>query len=79
MQEQEFWQGMTLSILEELRMRLRTLVPFIDKKERTIVYTHFKDEILGVRKDDSFEMPKMTSLQYEKRSWITWVPIWITW
>ena len=66
-QEQEFWQGITLPILEDLRTRLRTLVPFIDKKERTIVYTNFKDEILGVREDDAFEMPKMTSAQYEKK------------
>lgn len=67
LQEQEFWQGMSLPILEDLRIRLRALVPFIDKKERTIVYTNFKDEILGVREDDSFEMPKMTSAQYEKK------------
>ena len=34
-----------LNGLEELRLRLRGLMPFLDKKKLTIVYTDFQDEI----------------------------------
>lgn len=67
LQEQEFWEGINVPMLEEMRLRLRQLVPFIDKKSREIVYTNFKDEVLGVRKEAVFEMPKMTGVQYAKK------------
>ena len=55
-----FWEGVALGDLEELRQRLRGLVPFLDRNARTIVYTDFQDEITGVREDDAVHMPKMT-------------------
>ncbi|HSM27683.1 MAG TPA: type I restriction-modification enzyme R subunit C-terminal domain-containing protein [Thioalkalivibrio sp.] len=58
---------MSLAGLEELRLRLRGLVIFLDKKKRTIVYTDFKDEVLGVREGEGFYIPKMTGVQYEKK------------
>lgn len=67
LQEQEFWEGINVSALEEMRLRLRGLVPFLDKQTREIVYTDFKDEILGVREETVFEMPKMTGVQYAKK------------
>ncbi|PKH59411.1 restriction endonuclease subunit R [Halomonas sp. Choline-3u-9] len=67
MQEQGFWEGINIPLLEEMRLRLRGLVPFIDKKSREIVYTDFKDEVLGVREEAVFEMPKMTGVQYAKK------------
>lgn len=67
MQESEFWEGMNLNGLEELRLRLRGLVPFLDKKKRTIVYTDFEDEVLDVRQQAPVAMPKMTGAQYEKK------------
>ncbi len=67
MQEPAFWEGMSLNRLEELRLRLRDLVPLLDKKTRKIVYTDFEDEILRVRDDEPVPMPKMTSAQYEKK------------
>ena len=51
MQESAFWEGIALNGLEELRLRLRGLVSFLDKKTRTIVYTNFQDEITAVRED----------------------------
>ena len=36
-QESGFWEGIDLNGLEELRLRLRGLVPFLDKKKRKIV------------------------------------------
>jgi type I restriction enzyme R subunit len=66
-QESDFWEGMDLAALEELRLRIRGLVPFLDKKKRTIVYTDFQDEVLGVREEDVVAMPKMTGTQYAKK------------
>lgn len=66
-QEAEFWQGMDLPTLEDLRLRLRGLVPFLDKKKRKIVYTDFKDEVLGIRPEEGLEVPSMTGAQYEKK------------
>ena len=66
-QESAFWEGIALNGLEELRMRLRGLVPFLDKKTRTIVYTDFQDEVTAVREDAAVYLPKMTGAEYEKR------------
>lgn len=67
MQETGFWEGINLTVLEELRLRLRGLVPFLDKKKRKIVYTDFQDEVMSVREDSPVYMLKMTSAQYEKK------------
>jgi type I restriction enzyme R subunit len=66
-QNTEFWEGISLAALEELRTRLRALVQFIDKSKRKIVYTNFTDEILSVREDEAIYMPKMTGNQYAKK------------
>ena len=66
-QEDEFWEGIGLVELEDLRERLRGLVPFLDKKERRVVYTRFRDEVLGVREEAPVLMPSMTGVQYEKK------------
>ena len=66
-QENVFWEGIALSGLEELRLRLRGLVLFLDKKSRTIVYTDFQDEITAVREDAAVYLPKMTGAEYEKK------------
>lgn len=65
-QETGFWEGINVVVLEELRLRIRGLVPFLDKKNRTIVYTDFKDEVRCVREEDVY-MPKMTGAQYAKK------------
>ena len=67
LQETEFWEGINLAMLEEMRLRLRGLVPFLYKKKRKIVYTDFQDEVLGVREEEAVYMPKMTGVQYEKK------------
>ncbi len=66
-QESAFWEGIGLDGLEELRLRLRGLMPFLDKKTRTIVYTDFDDEITSVREGTDIDLPKMTGVQYEKK------------
>lgn len=62
-QTPEWWVDITLPMLENLRRRLRLLVPFIEKGKRKIVYTDFTDtlggatevEIAGLRATDEFE------------------------
>ena len=67
-QGSDFWAGIGLSGLEELRLRLRGIVPFLDKKNRKIVYTDFQDEVHGgSRSNRCSHTPKMTGAQYEKK------------
>ena len=65
-QETGFWEGIGLSDLEDLRLRLRGLVPFLDRKKRKIVYSDFQDEVMGVREERGV-YPRMTGAQYEKK------------
>jgi type I restriction enzyme R subunit len=44
-QTEEYWQDITLPMLEHLRRRLRNLVKLIEPEERKIVYSDFEDEI----------------------------------
>lgn len=67
LQESLFWEEIDLNELEEMRLRLRRLIRFLDKREQKRVYTNFKDEILSVREGPEINMPKMTGAQYEKR------------
>src|SRR6266481_999483 len=39
----EFWQDVTAPMLENVRRRLRSLVKFIDKAKRPMIYTDFQD------------------------------------
>ena len=66
-QENAFWEGIALNGLEELRVRLRGLVRFLDRKTRTVVYTDFRDEIIAVRDDTAVYLPKMTGVEYETK------------
>jgi type I restriction enzyme R subunit len=45
-QTDEWWQDVTVPMLETMRRRLRGLVQFIDKRQRKPVYTDFED-LLG--------------------------------
>ena len=49
-QTDEWWQDVTVPMLEILRRRLRNLVQLIDKRQRKLVYTDFEDQI-GFDKD----------------------------
>jgi type I site-specific restriction endonuclease len=44
-QSSEWWQDITVTMLESARKKLRLLIQFIEKKERRIVYTDFEDEL----------------------------------
>jgi type I restriction enzyme, R subunit len=44
-QSEQWWSDVTLELLEDLRVRLRDLIQFIDKTQQAIVYTDFTDEM----------------------------------
>lgn len=44
-QTDDFWQDVTLPMLESLRRRLRALVKLIEREKRPIVYSDFEDRI----------------------------------
>jgi type I restriction enzyme R subunit len=67
LQDTAFWEGMNLAVLEDLRLRVRGLVPLLDKQSRDDVYTDFQDEIVATRSEQAVPMPKMTGVEYEKR------------
>ncbi len=45
LQTEGWWAGVTLPLLEDVRIRLRELIKFIDKGEAVIIYTDFEDTI----------------------------------
>jgi type I restriction enzyme R subunit len=67
MQSTEFWVGIDIAGLEEMRLRLRVLVPLLDKTKRHIVFTDFADEITSVSEDDIVEIPRMTGVEYQRK------------
>jgi type I restriction enzyme, R subunit len=67
LQETAFWECISLAELEDMRLRLRGLVLFLDKNKRTIVYTDFKDEVVSVKNEEAIHIPKMTGVQYAKK------------
>ncbi len=44
-QDKLWWQDVSVSMLEVLRLRLRLLVRLIDKRERKTLYTDFEDDL----------------------------------
>lgn len=66
-QDSGFWEGMDLTTLEDMRLRLRVLVQFINDQKRAPVYSNFRDEVMGVAQEQAFYGPKMTGVQYEKK------------
>jgi type I restriction enzyme R subunit len=44
-QTEQWWEGITVPLLELVRLRLRDLVQHIEKSKRAIVYSNFSDEI----------------------------------
>jgi len=45
LQTEEWWQDVTIPMLEGVRRRVRSLVQLIDRQQRRIVYSDFRDEM----------------------------------
>ena len=54
----EWWEGVTVPMLETVRKRLRALVKLIPKAQKKIVYTDFEDELGDVT---TIELPQVTA------------------
>jgi type I restriction enzyme R subunit len=71
-QTDEWWVDVTLPMLEQLRRRLRLLVPFIEKGKRKIIYTDLTDtlgeatdlEFAGMVAADDFERFRRKTRQF---------------
>jgi type I restriction enzyme R subunit len=46
-QSDEWWQDVTVPMLDSARKRLRALVKLIDKQQRKLIYTDFEDQMGG--------------------------------
>ncbi|MGJ4935185.1 DEAD/DEAH box helicase family protein [Bradyrhizobium sp. HKCCYLRH3083] len=44
-QTEQWWEGVTVPLLELVRLRLRDLIQHIEKGRKTVVYSNFADEI----------------------------------
>ena len=68
LQQEPYWQDITLPMLENVRKRLRDLVKFMDKKQRKIIYTDFEDELSEAREVTLSGLVSATSsVQYKKK------------
>jgi type I restriction enzyme R subunit len=45
LQSPDWWQDVTVAMLEQVRKKLRSLVGFIEKRKRKVLFTDFRDEI----------------------------------
>lgn len=57
-QTDEYWQDITVAILEDMRKRLRGLVKFIEKTKRPTIYTDFTD---SMGEEQEIELPGFDS------------------
>ncbi len=67
LQEVDYWEGMDLLQLEQIRERLRGLIHLLDKGKRKTVYTHFEDQVVSMREQAVVQAPSMTGAQYQKK------------
>ncbi len=67
-QTDDFWQDVTLEMLEVVRKKLRNLMKLIDKKNRKIVVTDFEDEFQGMEEVDVGGLTEVIDKkQYKKK------------
>lgn len=60
------WAGLTLDALENMRLRMRVLLPFAGKQNKVLLYTHFQDELLEVREEE-VAWPRMAGEDYRAK------------
>ena len=69
LQTLEFWQGIHLVTLEDVRCRLRNLMHLLDKDEKEVVYTNFEDEVFCVKDvTGTYSSPGIDLVQYRKKT-----------
>lgn len=69
LQTEEWWEGVTLSMLEDVRRRLRLLTQFIEKAKKKIIYTDFTDEFGVITVTDAGHTPPHSDFeQFRKKA-----------
>jgi len=67
-QTDAYWEYITLPMMEEIRIKLRCLIQFIDKGKKEIIYTDFEDELGASEvKDISIIYTPNSLMQYRKK------------
>ena len=61
LQTDEWWENITLGMLNDVRKRLRALVPFIEKAKQQIIYTNFTDELGDIVAQPSGMTPALSN------------------
>lgn len=69
LQKDEYWQDITISELEEIRIKLRDLIDLLDYQKQKIVYTNFEDEIKQDKSTENRtpEIAGVDLIQYRKK------------
>lgn len=69
LQKDEYWQDITISELEEIRIKLRDLIDLLDYQKQKIVYTNFEDEIKQDKSTENKtpEIAGVDLIQYRKK------------
>jgi type I restriction enzyme R subunit len=62
-QTDQWWEGVTVSLLEFVRLRLRDLIQHIEKGRKTVVYSNFVDEIGDGRE---IELPQVGEADFAR-------------
>jgi type I restriction enzyme, R subunit len=66
-QSDEWWQDVTLAMLEDVRKKLRDLVRLIEKSRRKLLYTDFTDELGDATTVDLIGIKPTTSVEQFRR------------
>ena len=67
-QSESWWQDVTVHMIERLRVDLRDLVQFIDRKQQQVVYTDFKDQLGKVaEREVPYRQTGFSPYQYRKK------------
>ncbi len=69
LQKDEYWKDITISELEEIRIKLRDLIDLLDYQKQKIVYTNFEDEIKPNKSTENKtpEIAGVDLIQYRKK------------
>lgn len=63
-----WWEGITVPLLELVRLRLRGLVHHIEKRKKAIVYTNFIDELGEMRELDLPQVGEVDFARFKRKA-----------
>ncbi|MCQ8783756.1 DEAD/DEAH box helicase family protein [Mangrovibrevibacter kandeliae] len=67
-QDDHWWEGVTVPHLELVRLRLRTLVQHIEKQKRAIVYSNFADELGEASAHDLPQVGEIDFVRFKQKA-----------